>query len=281
MTSFKNEIERKARQHALLDEGDPYPPIVFRDADEDVVERLLTSITKETVALSHALSALAWTRSKRAVDTLISWTEKPPAWRADIHIDPVAYTYEAGYEVENGAIRSLVGDRALGMVAATANESADATLFEPWPAEECSACGSHLMLLWSTKRVDFPISSQLPICFDCVVRGATIRVDADGKTRFLAQSKVATDKWRPEPVRVRLVEETPWANARYLSGGGSRIGGHPTWIQDAEYPKCPDCKRTMPFVAEVSLEEFILTDGIIYVHECAADQVGVLGFQST
>lgn len=30
----------------------------------------------------------------------------------------------------------------------------------------------------------------------------------------------------------------------------SRIGGHPSWIQSAEYPKCPSCGTTMRFLAQ-------------------------------
>ena len=35
----------------------------------------------------------------------------------------------------------------------------------------------------------------------------------------------------------------------------SQVGGHPTWIQGAEYPRCPECSGAMPFIAQISNED--------------------------
>lgn len=31
----------------------------------------------------------------------------------------------------------------------------------------------------------------------------------------------------------------------------SRVGGAPSWVQSAQYPQCPDCRATMPFVMQL------------------------------
>jgi hypothetical protein len=31
----------------------------------------------------------------------------------------------------------------------------------------------------------------------------------------------------------------------------NRVGGEPSWIQDAEYPSCPSCKKVMPFLLQL------------------------------
>jgi Domain of unknown function (DUF1963) len=49
----------------------------------------------------------------------------------------------------------------------------------------------------------------------------------------------------------------------------SQFGGHPTWIQDAEYPECPKCNNPMPFVAQLAgeeVEEF--GEGMFYAFCC-------------
>jgi hypothetical protein len=38
--------------------------------------------------------------------------------------------------------------------------------------------------------------------------------------------------------------------------GISQIGGHPDWIQDMEYPVCPNCQKHMICIAQISWEHF-------------------------
>lgn len=62
----------------------------------------------------------------------------------------------------------------------------------------------------------------------------------------------------------------------------SQVGGHPTWIQDAEYPRCPDCGRTMPFVAQLSNEDIEEgAEGIYSIFACRECGVAATGYQRT
>jgi hypothetical protein len=59
-----------------------------------------------------------------------------------------------------------------------------------------------------------------------------------------------------EETRVALVE-TPrrwrWQDWGLSNGREDlfRVGGHPCWIQNAAYPACPKCQRTMPFLLQL------------------------------
>lgn len=59
------------------------------------------------------------------------------------------------------------------------------------------------------------------------------------------------------------------------------MGGHPAWIQDAEYPACPLCDRTMMAVITIALEDFLQADGIFYVHHCAKCAVAGVSYQQS
>ncbi len=69
----------------------------------------------------------------------------------------------------------------------------------------------------------------------------------------------------------------------------NRVGGHPTWIQSAEYPICPDCKSTMMFLMQ--LDSDLPTEdggswlwgsgGIAYVFWCDACKISGLLWQCT
>ncbi|WP_251037567.1 DUF1963 domain-containing protein [Paenibacillus albidus] len=62
----------------------------------------------------------------------------------------------------------------------------------------------------------------------------------------------------------------------------SQIGGHPTWVQDAEYPPCPCCSRPMRFVAQLDwaqLEDY--GEGIYYMFICAKDRITATTYQQS
>lgn len=62
----------------------------------------------------------------------------------------------------------------------------------------------------------------------------------------------------------------------------SQIGGFPTWVQDAEYPGCPDCSETMPFVGQISNEDFLeFAEGIYYAFHCPKCNVSATGYQQS
>ena len=64
---------------------------------------------------------------------------------------------------------------------------------------------------------------------------------------------------------------SPWHAAMdSLPTQYSQIGGHPTWIQDAEYPTCGNCSKTMPFIGQISCEDVEPNrEGIFYAFLCA------------
>ncbi len=69
----------------------------------------------------------------------------------------------------------------------------------------------------------------------------------------------------------------------------NRVGGHPTWIQSAEYLQCPDCGVTMTSLLQ--LDSYLPTrdgrswlwgsGGIVYVFWCAACRVSGMLWQCT
>lgn len=68
-----------------------------------------------------------------------------------------------------------------------------------------------------------------------------------------------------------------------------RLGGHPTWIQGPEYPRCPDCARTMEFLLQLD-SDLPLQDGaplywgsggIGYVFWCGACRISAVSEQHT
>ncbi len=61
----------------------------------------------------------------------------------------------------------------------------------------------------------------------------------------------------------------------------SQVGGHPSWEQDAEYPRCPSCQQRMAFIAQLSNEDFEVAEGIYYAFLCRPCQTAATHYQQT
>jgi hypothetical protein len=64
--------------------------------------------------------------------------------------------------------------------------------------------------------------------------------------------------------------------------GISQLGGHPDWIQDADFPVCPGCGRRMRCIGQVSredIEEF--AEGSTYAFLCLSCGKGATTYQQT
>jgi hypothetical protein len=62
----------------------------------------------------------------------------------------------------------------------------------------------------------------------------------------------------------------------------SQLFGHPTWVQNPEYPQCPRCEELMRFVGQVdTFSELPLWEGMIYAFVDPACGVAATCYQQT
>ncbi|WP_244192656.1 MULTISPECIES: hypothetical protein [Paenibacillus] len=67
-----------------------------------------------------------------------------------------------------------------------------------------------------------------------------------------------------------------------MEPSASQIGGHPGWIQDAEYPNCPCCSSRMRAVGQIDwseVEEY--GDGMYYMFICEPCQITAVSYQQS
>lgn len=60
-----------------------------------------------------------------------------------------------------------------------------------------------------------------------------------------------------------------------------RVGGEPTWIQDACYPACPGCDRTMSAVGQIAIADLWNSEGICYLLWCDPCAISAVTYQQT
>lgn len=291
-----------ASHHALLDRGISYPPVVWHGAGADVASRIVGMLTGEHT--NHLLLALAWIGDEVVQDAFHRWRDDPPEWVARLHVPPHRYAEEAGWELTDEGYRRDLFARWCHPLVGPEDRAADGGIARVVAGhdEACRWCGRAM-----TTLLDLDLNSQsltllghdgrrlrIAACDVCCCYGTVFTsVGPDGESSWHGGNRrpdhLPDDSadWPRMPQGRLMLGKEPrhWLEAAdWLVPGVrfSQVGGHPTWVQDADYPRCPECGRAMPFVAQVSNEDIDEnSEGIYYTFACGGCGVAAVNYQQT
>lgn len=288
-----------------------WPGWIYRGADSatrDHLIRLVEERAPHRQALNNLLLCLAWIGDETVQALFRAWREQPPAWSAALYLAPHAYSVEADWELTpTGERRDLFyaltyelipQEKASGMGQFS---PVRAPVPEPVEGNPCGWCGRDLSTLFDldlrNRRLSFLglSGTQLRIArCDFCSPYATVFTDVDfeGHVCWSASNgpkPVDFDSnWAEYPFigrqlvlgpRRRTPAETVGA---YQGAHNSELGGHPDWIQDAEYPLCPECQRRMTFLGQIETADIIKhAEGITYAFLCAECDKAATSYQQT
>jgi hypothetical protein len=137
---------------------------------------------------------------------------------------------------------------------------------------ECKVCGKplHRLLKLDPVPPDFGLSNRttldLCICLSCLgweQEQLFYYHDDQGRPENIGyEGPTIAPKFPTEPLcatQVFLIEVGPrwrWQDWGFSNGRENlhRVGGHPCWIQNADYLQCPRCGRTMQFLLQLDSE---------------------------
>lgn len=277
--------------HKLLIDAEPWfwlwTPLWFA-ATEESAARLVELVDAGTAMSERWLCALGSSRTQTAAAAFARWTAEPPPVAAKL-VTPIArYALEGGWEVDAGGIRPL---SSLAAYALTATGSGR-PLAGSMPADErCPRCGLELV-----RRLDVDLDDPRLIDLGLAGHGRVVALScmncgcfadifteyrADGTAAWSVYNRTADNHDAAEdfeglepPGRLGLGPRRPSPVAGFAwDGGGSTLGGLPDWMEDfAAYPSCPNCRRTMYFLAMLSSEDLWneLAEGCDYVFFCTS-----------
>jgi hypothetical protein len=255
-----------------------------RDA---LLARLDATRPDEQLRVNHLLRALAFVGDAVVQQRFAAWRDEPPQWAESLHVPPEDYAQEAGWALTGaGGRRDLFLRASLPLVPADRAVAGDVGV---WRAcdEACRFCGRALIAL-----VDLDLDAErlralalptgrlrLATCVACAPWAQLYtEIDLRGGARW-RQGNV-----RPRGLPVDL--ELPAIDADRLAVGlargphaaaheaspveKSQVGGHPTWIGDAAFPRCARCDQLMTFVAQIDRAELDPpSEGRFYAFLCA------------
>ncbi|MGG3307033.1 DUF1963 domain-containing protein [Paenibacillus sp. 2KB_20] len=295
----------------LMEHGIYYPGILFKDASAHSRDKLLQQVEQDKDNRNHLLLALAWIGDDQVLHQFQEWRAVPPSWAEELYVPPEAYAHEGGWELtEKGSKRLLFYHDSYAIEKIELSEST--YVAEPEPAKFlkehstlCPWCGSSLTTLTdldiSHPKLQFLGLSgerlRVSTCLNCSCYD-TIYMDVDfhGKSEW---SQVNSRQgYVPEPdseeddrnysavgQSLRLADHP--RNSYYaaywaLGPAVSQIGGYPAWIQDAVYPSCSCCSKSMTFIGQLDWEQIEeYGEGIYYMFLCADCKVTATLFQQT
>ena len=260
---------------------------VYHGADADCRDHLI-QLVPTTDDLDGLLKALGRIGDAKVAEAFHRWDRMPVVWRNRIHVKPSAYAEEAGWEVTmTGKRRDLHVPAGYALVAAKPGEQPRGrgrTLMACEPSDvPCETCRVPMQQLLDLDARKPPFAGhgfrmrrfRILACAGCwATRFTRWNVDCTPNTTVEA-AVLSAEATRFDRRVYTLGRRTGPTNS-----WGSYLGGCPNWLQDAEFPRCPECQEAMVFLAHLDLTE-IGGDGVVYGFACDHCRVTACGFQCT
>ncbi|MVP01291.1 DUF1963 domain-containing protein [Paenibacillus lutrae] len=289
----------------LIREQRYYPGILYRQAPAGIRDHLIREIDTDAGSRNHLLLALAWIGDETVVELFHRWRTEPPVWRGELYVAPELYAHEAGWELtEDGQRRDLFYKTSYPFEqGASAPDDAAVLLTES--GQGCPWCERPLAVLFDLNLAHPSLEFlrirgerlKIAACLSCNCYGymyTDVETDGtftwsahNGKPAGVGETGEGGDicgSSAPRSLRLSAEPRGPYYAAVWTlePAASSQVGGHPAWIQDAEYPDCPECSRAMKFIAQMNgedVEEY--GEGIYYGFLCQPCRIAAVHYQQT
>lgn len=278
----------------LVRQGTIHPGELFLGAGpaaRDLLLQMLPPADAEEGAL--ILSALAWIGDAVVRIRFHEWRDAPPDWAVVLDPPPDLHSLDAGWHLElDGSRRDLYYEECYELIAAdgaAAGASASPVQVITPHGERCPGCRKPLVTLFDLGLRDRRLAFvglegarlRIATCLRCIPYSAPIltEIDDQGGSSWSPLNEKPTfvaDEIGPLPERALVLGDrlrSPFATRPFaLEGNASQVGGAPAWLQEAEFPICPECAEPMKFLAQLHLADVgAAIEGILYAflcHEC-------------
>ena len=277
------------------------PGFMFMRGTPCMRDRIIDLLNAGRVSPNNALKALAWIGDSKVVEIFGHWKTSPPPWCDALYISPERYAQLAGWELSPElSRRDLHSQTCYPLKPDDGDGAADEVAVLSVRNDQCPWCRGPLRNVLVANRTPefadlFATTGGAIEFLDCGSCGAYTDIygelDANGarwsshnvRPKYLPQERVDWEDMPRAKLAHGLVTRSPWhAASWYLPTSFSQVGGHPTWIQDANYPPCPQCGRLMRFVGQVSHEDLDeYGEGICYAFLCAGCGVTATTYQQS
>ncbi|UED79169.1 DUF1963 domain-containing protein [Lysinibacillus sp. CD3-6] len=291
----------------LIQQGLFDNPILFKDATQDIRNQLLERVEWDEDSRNHLLLILGWIGDTVVIEQFRKWRMQPPKWVEQLFVTPETYALDGGWELTpDGERRNLINQLCYAIRQADEpynelNVEHHARFLET----------SHLTCPWCNRKLtklmdvatSHPALQYLKLQMEtlqvitCDLCGgfSTIYMELDNRGVPVWSRYNQEPDYLPDVDDVNSSTETPhnlmlaqnpqspyYAAVWTMSQLDSQMGGHPSWVQDSEYPICPCCTRRMMFIGQIDyadIDEY--AEGIFYMFICPKDRMTATVYQQS
>ncbi|HHC4844299.1 TPA: YwqG family protein [Escherichia albertii] len=289
-------LDAYLREWISYNDLDSYSCLPFHRAPADVRDALLNQVEIDADNRNFILQCLAWIGDDIVIEHFSQWRKNPPPWRSSLYIAPEEYAHVAGWELTaEGQRRNLYLSQCFHLEKKSTGSS-EVFLVAGERGDTCPNCALPLTNLFDIEPKAIGLNGNARfrvVTCECCTAYNTIfgYTDSQGNAYLSAQNVPPSwlpddvSDWRRLPInnmRAGNPRSPLFAADPFLSVSFSQIGGHPTWIQDAEYPHCPECSRTMMFLAQLDyadIEQY--GEGMLYAFICLECRTTATSYQQS
>ncbi len=277
----------------LVDKEIFYPGEIYLHADKIIADELIKAIENGGGNVNHLLLCLAWIGTQNVVDFFVKTSIEKPKWTEKLYVLTKEYADQAGWFIdENNQKRFLINEE---VSVFSRQDSVNANEFESKTFVEkdtcCKFCENNLTTVFETK-IGFnviPFSTCLlcscyePFFMKIDGENTSHWHDANKRWEHLDRFDTTTEKIKENTLVITSEKRKPeYTISQFVAISKSQIGGYPTWVQDADYLNCPDCKQKMMYVGQVDMEDVEdYNEGIYYFHYCKNCKLTGTNYQQT
>ncbi|MWV43136.1 DUF1963 domain-containing protein [Paenibacillus sp. HJL G12] len=284
------------------------PGVLYKDASPEVRNRILEQVEWDEENRNLMLLALAWIGDEPIMRKFREWSDNKPDWAEQMYVSPEYYAREAGWELTlTGNRRDLVHDRSFAVTSFRGMPlSGEGSIFFVRKNEaSCPWCCGPLTTLMDADThhpalayLDLTSERlQVNTCMNCGCYGVIyMEYDAWGQAYWSGVNVIPEylGDVMPEEYSEGFLPAEPqltcsfesrsayYASIWEMSQQSSQLGGHPSWVQDAQYPDCPRCGQSMHFIGQLDgsdLEAY--GEGIYYMFICTEDRMTATTYQQS
>jgi hypothetical protein len=279
----------------LIDREIFYYREIYLRAHEKFAEEFIAALNgadgQNILSVNHVLCALAMMPCGRTNDFLMEKSRAPlPAWAGKLHIPPKNYAYVGGWETSEDGPRRLYSEEVTAFERCEKTKTSSLIPLTPL-TEVCRFCGQPLILVFDGEQ-------KLATCMHCACYQTVLVKTGESGIRW-HEANTPGEFFREHPEYMVCDEEITgrfeyalrpsaekrraiWAANFCAELSYTQIGGLPTAINDMNYPQCPECGKTMCFVAQLSMadiEEY--GEGLYYFFACRECGVTAANYDQT
>lgn len=267
----------------------------FRDGSERTAELLLKALEDPGEENGRYIGlCLAWTRTRTAYEAFRKWLATSAPWPGANARQLGFFMQDAGWTIAKDETRQELISGPCHLLEGLEGDEGSVPVPCREPAgRDCPSCSNELGWLFDLRAVPEALlpwrGEKLPkrvlycplcSCYDAVF--STYQEDGSAEWHEAnGGGEGSCDP--PQPVLRHLSHGEPSlfvvSNPFDQKDAGS-IGGAPMWVQDADYPSCPDCDCTMRFLAQFDNGP-LGEEGVYYAFYCGNCHVAGVNYQQT